>query len=46
MRTLTIAAIQTTPVAFDTAASWERFQAQVRAVREPSHASISSLCRN
>jgi predicted amidohydrolase len=34
MRTLTIAAIQTTPVAFDVAASWERFQARVRAVRQ------------
>lgn len=34
MRTLTIAAIQTAPIAFDTAASWERFQAQVHAVRD------------
>ncbi len=34
MRTLTIAAIQTTPVAFDTAASWERFQSHVHAVRD------------
>ena len=34
MRTLTIAAIQTTPVAFDTAASWDRFQSQVHAVRD------------
>lgn len=34
MRTLTIAAVQTTPVAFDTAATWDRFKAQVRAVRD------------
>ncbi|MET0475469.1 MAG: carbon-nitrogen hydrolase family protein [Mycobacterium sp.] len=33
MRTLTIAAIQTDPVAFDVAASWERFRDRVRAVR-------------
>jgi formamidase len=33
MRTLTIAAIQTAPVAFDTEASWERFRARVHAVR-------------
>lgn len=34
MRTLTIAAIQTAPVGFDTAASWDRFSAQVHAVRD------------
>jgi formamidase len=34
MRTLTIAAIQTAPVAFDTEASWERFSARVHAVRD------------
>jgi formamidase len=34
MRTLTIAAIQTAPVAFDTEASWERFRARVHAVRD------------
>ena len=34
MRTLTIAAIQTAPVAFDVDASWERFAARVRAVRD------------
>ncbi|WP_082570056.1 carbon-nitrogen hydrolase family protein [Mycobacterium sp. Root135] len=34
MRTLTIAAIQTAPVAYDTAASWERFRDQVHAVRD------------
>lgn len=34
MRTLTVAAIQTTPVAYDTAASWEQFRGQVHAVRE------------
>jgi formamidase len=34
VRTLTIAAIQTTPVAFDTVASWDRFGAQVLAVRD------------
>ncbi len=33
MRTLTIAAIQTTPVPYDIAASWERFSDQVHAVR-------------
>jgi formamidase len=33
MRTLTIAAIQTTPVAFDVDASWQRFESQVRAIR-------------
>jgi formamidase len=33
MRTLTIAAIQTTPVAFDVGASWDRFQDRVHAVR-------------
>ncbi|BBY27870.1 carbon-nitrogen hydrolase family protein [Mycolicibacterium sediminis] len=32
MRTLTIAAIQTNPVAFDVDASWERFAERVRAV--------------
>jgi formamidase len=32
MRTLTIAAIQTTPVPFDVAASWDRFESHVRAV--------------
>ena len=34
MRTLTIAAIQTTPVAFDIDASWARFESQVHAVRD------------
>ena len=34
MRTLTIAAIQTAPVAFDVDASWERFAARVHAVRD------------
>lgn len=34
MRTLTIAAIQTAPVAYDTAASWEQFRDQVHAVRD------------
>ena len=34
MRTLTIAAIQTTPVAFDTDASWDRFESHVHAVRD------------
>ena len=34
MRTLTIAAIQTAPVAFDTDASWDRFCAQVHSVRD------------
>lgn len=34
MRTLTIAAIQTSPVAFDVEASWERFCQQVHAVRD------------
>jgi formamidase len=34
VRTLTIAAIQTTPVAFDIAASWDRFQSQVHAVAD------------
>jgi len=34
MRTLTIAAIQAAPVAFDTVASWDRFSAQVHAVRD------------
>lgn len=34
MRTLTIAAVQTTPVPFDVDASWERFAARVRAVRD------------
>jgi formamidase len=34
MRTLTIAAIQTSPVAFDTAASWDRFRSQVHAIRD------------
>lgn len=33
MRTLTIAAIQTTPVPFDVEASWERFRDRVHAVR-------------
>jgi formamidase len=33
MRTLTIAAIQTAPIAYDVAASWDRFRAQVHAVR-------------
>ncbi|MGW4645937.1 carbon-nitrogen hydrolase family protein [Kitasatospora sp. NPDC004289] len=33
MRTLAIAALQTTPVPFDPEATWERFAAQVRAVR-------------
>ncbi|MFC0454811.1 carbon-nitrogen hydrolase family protein [Rhodococcus jostii] len=34
MRTLTIAAIQTAPVAFDVEATWQRFADQVRAVRD------------
>src|SRR5882757_3020917 len=34
MRTLTTAAIQTSPVAFDTAASWDRFRSQVHAIRD------------
>ncbi|SFR68382.1 formamidase [Agromyces sp. CF514] len=34
MRTLSIAAIQTSPVAFDLAATWARFEAQVRKVVE------------
>lgn len=34
MRTLTIAAIQTSPVAFDTAASWDRFRSQVLSVHD------------
>lgn len=34
MRTLTIAAIQTAPVAFDVDASWDRFRSRVRAVRD------------
>ena len=34
MRTLTIAAVQTTPVAFDVDASWARFASQVRAARD------------
>jgi formamidase len=34
MRILTIAAIQTTPVAFDIDASWARFESQVHAVRD------------
>ncbi|MEU6881750.1 hypothetical protein [Streptomyces sp. NPDC046712] len=33
MRTLAIAAVQTTPVPHDLAATWERFADQVRAVR-------------
>jgi formamidase len=33
MRTLTIAAIQTAPIAYDVSASWDRFCAQVHAVR-------------
>jgi predicted amidohydrolase len=32
VRTLTVAAIQSTPVAFDTEASWERFRTQVHAI--------------
>lgn len=34
MRTLSIAAIQTSPVAFDLAATWARFESQVRKVIE------------
>ena len=34
MRTLAIAAVQTSPVPFDPEASWQRFATQVRAVRE------------
>lgn len=34
MRTLAVAAIQTTPVPYDLEASWERFATQVRATRE------------
>jgi formamidase len=34
MRTLNIAAIQTSAVAFDTEATWERFSGQVRATRD------------
>ena len=34
MRTLTIAAIQTAPIAFELEATWQRFADQVRAVRE------------
>ncbi|MDF3309115.1 carbon-nitrogen hydrolase family protein [Rhodococcus sp. T2V] len=34
MRTLTIAAIQTAPIAFDVDATWQRFADQIRAVRD------------
>ncbi|BAH52029.1 carbon-nitrogen hydrolase family protein [Rhodococcus opacus] len=34
MRTLTIAAVQTAPIAFDVEATWQRFADQVRAVRD------------
>ncbi|QNS08133.1 carbon-nitrogen hydrolase family protein [Streptomyces xanthii] len=34
MRTLTIAAVQTTPVPYDLEATWERFSDRVRAVRD------------
>ncbi|MFJ6405691.1 hypothetical protein ACIQK9_09185 [Streptomyces hydrogenans] len=34
MRTLAIAALQTTPVPYDTEATWTRFADQVRATRE------------
>ena len=46
MRTLTIAAIQTTPVAFDTAASWDRFSRTSTRSATPSRMSNSSSCQN
>ena len=44
MRTLTIAALQTSPVTCDVDASWKRFAEQVRAVKDTSNTSNWSWC--